>query len=135
MSLLVKRAVQGVFAALLFHRQEERGMRLIEFETRCVQQGEIHEIVTTTHSDCVAGDLINRVGFLGFAEMKCGGVIGRGDPVVIHNQVIGYVLGFDDCHFPNHYNILISTTETWTAEDLKLEVESPIMFGSGIEEG
>lgn len=130
MSLSVKRVVHGAFAALLFHKQEERGMRLIEFETRCVQQGEIHEIVTTTHSDSVAGDLINRVGFLGFAEMKCGGVIGRGDPVVIHNQVIGHVLGFDDCHFPNHYNILISTKETWTAEDLNLEVESSITFGS-----
>ncbi|MBP2000260.1 hypothetical protein J2Z69_001279 [Paenibacillus shirakamiensis] len=127
----VKRKVEGTFVALLFHKQEERGMQLIEFETRCVKQGEIHEIVTTTHFDAIAGDRIDRVGFLGFAEIQCGGVIGKGDPVMIQNQVIGRVLGFDDCHFPNHYNILISTVETCTAHDLKLEVESTLTFGEG----
>ncbi|GAB6990757.1 DUF6917 domain-containing protein [Paenibacillus pini] len=127
----VKRKVDGAFVALLFHKQQERGMRLIEFETRCVQAGEIHEIVTTTHHEAEKGDRIDRVGFLGFAEMKCGGVIGRGDAVMIQNQVIGHVLGFDDCHFPNHYNILISTQETMMADDLELEVEMLISFGAG----
>ncbi|MGF7047247.1 hypothetical protein J2T13_001752 [Paenibacillus sp. DS2015] len=131
MNQAVKRIVKGTFVGLLFHTQEDRGMRLIEFDTRCVQQGEIHEIVTTTHHQATNGDRIDRVGFLGFAEMKCGGVIGRGDPVMIKDQVIGTVLGFDDCHFPNHYNILISTMDTLTADDLKLEVEMLIAFGIG----
>lgn len=130
MNQSIKRKINGNFVALLFHKQEERGMCLTEFETRCVRQGEIHEIVTTTHMDSKPGDRIDRVGFLGFAEMSHGGVIGKGDPVIIHGKVIGHVLGFDECHYPNHYNVLITTKETLTARDLDLQVESQISFGA-----
>ncbi|QYR23489.1 hypothetical protein KZ483_11565 [Paenibacillus sp. sptzw28] len=124
-----KRFVEGVFVKLLFHKQEQRGMRLIEFETRCVRQGEIHEIVTTTHHDAKSGDRIDRVGFLGFAEMRCGGVIERGDAVKVGGKTIGTVLGFDECHYPNHYNILIATAEVLAAGDLELAAEMGIAFG------
>ncbi|MNN15758.1 hypothetical protein D3C76_1057360 [compost metagenome] len=129
MSERVKRRIDAAFVKLLFHKQELRGMRLIEFETRCVQKGEIHEIVTTTHKDAKSGDMINRVGFLGFAEMLCGGVVERGDQVEIDGEIVGFVLGFDECHFPNHYNILIATEETLAADELNLKVESRIKFG------
>ncbi|MFC0562548.1 DUF6917 domain-containing protein [Halalkalibacter alkalisediminis] len=129
MSRQAKRIVEGAFVKLLFHKQEQRGMRLIEFETRCVRKGEIHEIVTTTHKEAKSGDVINRVGFLGFAEMNCGGVIERGDQVKVNGRVIGSVLGFDECHFPNHYNILIAVDETATATEVDLTVESAITFG------
>ncbi|GIQ68046.1 hypothetical protein DUZ99_14560 [Xylanibacillus composti] len=130
MSPAVKRTVEARFVKLLFHKQEHRGMRLIEHETRCVRSGEIHEIVTTTHREAGSGDPIDRVGFLGFAEMCCGGIIERGDPVEIAGQVIGTVLGFDECHYPNHYNILIAVEETLTADDLGLTVEAGIRFGA-----
>ncbi|NPC91341.1 hypothetical protein HOO54_03545 [Bacillus sp. WMMC1349] len=129
MKLVNKRIVKGAFVKLLFHKQKYRGMRLMDFETRCVQQGEIHEIVTTTHKNAKSGDTIDEVGFLGFAEMNCGGVIERGDQVIINNKVIGYVLGFDDCHFPNHYNVLIAVEQTMTADELHIAVENEIIFG------
>lgn len=129
MSETVKRTVEGVFVKLLFHKQEMRGMQLIEFETRCISKGEIHEIVTTSQQDAVSGDVINRVGFLGFAEMTCGGVIERGDEVFVDGRKIGAVVGFDECHYPNHYNILIAVQDTLTADELQLRIESTISFG------
>lgn len=129
MSRSVKRIVDGSFVKLLFHKQEHRGMQLIEFETRCVKKGEVHELVTTIHKDAKSGDSINQVGFLGFAEMDCSGVIEIGDQVKVDGKIIGTVLGFDDCHFPNHYNILIATVELLTADSLNLEIDAKIMFG------
>lgn len=129
MNRIKKRTVEGSFVKLLFHKQEKRGMKLLEFETRCVQKRDIHEIVTTTHNYAKSGEMINEVGFLGFAEIECGGVIERGDQVNVDGIVIGHVLGFDDCHFPNHYNILISVDKTITADELNTAVESKITFG------
>jgi hypothetical protein len=129
MSTVAKLTVEGALVKLLFHKQTDRGMRLLEFETRCVRRGEIHELVTTDHQDAVAGDRIDRVGFLGFVEIQTGGVIEKGDQVWISDRQIGTILGFDDCHFPNHYNILIAVDELATANDLELTLEQRIRFG------
>ncbi|WP_051217525.1 DUF6917 domain-containing protein [Paenibacillus assamensis] len=125
---VVKRTVIGSFVKLLFHKQEQRGMQLIEHETRCVQEREIHEIVTTDHHEARSGDRIDRVGFLGFAELHCGGIVERGDRVWINGERIGEVLGFDECHYPNHYNIIVAVEKPITASELSLTVESQISF-------
>jgi hypothetical protein len=124
----VKLTIEGTLVKLLFHKQTDRGMRLLEFETRCVRRGEIHELVTTDHQDAVVGDRIDRVGFLGFIEIQNAGVIEKGDQVWVNDRRIGAVLGFDDCHFPNHYNILIAVDEPVTASDLGLTLEQRIRF-------
>ena len=124
-----KRQLAGVIVALMTHSRTERGMRLTEFRTRCIPAGEIHELVTTDQSDAVLGDRIDRVGYLGFAEIAVGGVMEVGDPVRIAGTQIGRLLGFDDTHYPNHYNVLIATDRLLTAEDIHLKVESPITFG------
>jgi hypothetical protein len=38
------------------------------------------------------------------------------------------VLGFDACHFPNHYNVLIATAGTMTGPDLGLCPETVVRF-------
>ena len=60
--------------------------------------------------------------------MSFGGVIDRGDELWIGDRRIGTVLGFDACHFPNHYNILIAADEPRTGLDLALEPETPVRF-------
>jgi hypothetical protein len=60
--------------------------------------------------------------------MACGGVIDRGDEVWAGDRLVGTVLGFDACHFPNHYNILITTDEPRTGLDLALEPGTPVGF-------
>jgi hypothetical protein len=41
---------------------------------------------------------------------------------------VGTVLGFDACHFPNHYNILVSAPEPLTGPQLGLAPEAEIRF-------
>ncbi|MGN7457001.1 DUF6917 domain-containing protein [Paenibacillus pasadenensis] len=135
MRLADKRIVRGRMVKLLHHKRMDRGMRLMEERARCIRQGDIHELVTTTQASAAAGDAIDRVGFLGFAEFEAGGVIQRGDRLVAGGRLLGEVLGFDDCHFPNHYNILIAADELLASGDVLLEVEQAIRFEPGEEIG
>jgi hypothetical protein len=104
-----KCVVRGAIVKLLLHRRTDRGFRLEEFESRCVRAGEVHELVTTDQRETEPGARIDRVGFIGFVELRNGGVIDRADEVWIGGRLVGAVLGFDGCHLPNHYNLLIAT--------------------------
>jgi hypothetical protein len=123
-----KRQVEGVLVKLLHHKRTDRGMTLAPYETRCVLLGDIHELVTTDQSEATCGDQIDRVGFLGFIEITRPGVIEIGDRVVHVGGTLGYVLGFDEGHFPNHYNILVASDDILVADDVNLAVEETIMF-------
>ncbi|MDP8970681.1 MAG: hypothetical protein M3N52_09360 [Actinomycetota bacterium] len=124
-----KRTVTGTLVKVLWHRRDNRGMRLEPYASRCVRQGEVHELVATDHTQTAPGARIDRVAFLGFAEILRGGVVDRGDQLWINGQPIGTVLGFDACHFPNHYNILIAADPPQTGLDLALQPEAAIRIG------
>jgi hypothetical protein len=123
-----KRTVEGVVVKVLVHRRDDRGMRLEPFASRCVRAGEVHELVTTDHRETRPDARIDRVAFLGFAEITRAGVLDRGDRVWIGDRLVGTVLGFDACHFPNHYNVLIATAETLTGAELGLLPETAVRF-------
>jgi hypothetical protein len=123
-----KRTIAGSFVKLLDHSSTSRGMTRAPWESRCLLRGEIHEIVTTDQDLLTAGDPVDRVGFLGFAEISEGGVVEVGDPVRVQGVAIGHVTGFDECHFPNHYNVLIHVSELLTASALGLAVGAEIAF-------
>ncbi|MGC0312041.1 DUF6917 domain-containing protein [Kitasatospora acidiphila] len=123
-----KRPVAGELVKVLIHRREDRGMTVEPYASRCVRAGELHELVTTDVADGTPGTRVDRVGFLGFTEISRAGVIDRGDTVWIGGRPVGTVLGFDACHFPNHYNILISTGEPITGEELGLAPEAEVRF-------
>ncbi|GAB3734608.1 hypothetical protein GCM10027598_60210 [Amycolatopsis oliviviridis] len=121
-----KREVTGTLVKVLAYRRDDRGMSLEPFASRCVRTGEIHELVTTTHTD--PGAPIDDVGFLGFAEIDRAGVLDQGDEVWIGTKLLGTVLGFDASHFPDHYAILIHNGRTITGEDVALEPEQQVRF-------
>lgn len=123
-----KRAVSGVLVKVLVHRRDDRGMSLEPFASRCVRQGELHELVTTDHTGTEEGARIDRVGFLGFVEIATAGVVDRGDELWLGDTRVGTVLGFDACHFPNHYNILVRSDRPRTGADLDLRPELPVRF-------
>ncbi len=129
-----KRAVESVVVKLLHHKRTDRGMTLAPYETRCVRSGDIHELVTTDHFEAAQGDRIDRAGFLGFIEITRAGVIEVGDEVVHQGRVLGHVLGFDESHFPNHYNILVSSRTILVADDANLRVEEQITFRLRLQE-
>ncbi len=123
-----KRPVTGTVVKVLLHRQDDRGMQLEPYASRCVRHGELHELVTTDQTQAPLGARIDRVGFLGFVEILEAGVIDRGDQLEINAEPIGTVLGFDACHFPNHYNIVIAADPLQTGLDLGVGPEAPIRF-------
>ncbi|OIK26041.1 DUF6917 domain-containing protein [Streptomyces malaysiense] len=126
-----KRVVRGTLVKVLVHRRTDRGMRVEEHAARCVRRGEVHELVTTDQWEPRPGTRIDRVGFLGFVELECGGVIDRGDLVRVGDTVVGTVLGFDACHLPNHYNVLIHAGRPVSGRDLELLPEQTVTFTQG----
>jgi hypothetical protein len=126
-----KVAVRASLVKLLFHRRTERGMTLIPEQSRCVRAGEVHELLTTDHSGLTAGSRVDQVGFLGFVELGNAGVLDVGDHVLVSGRQIGVVAGFDACHFPNHYNIVVAATALLTAADLDLALGQTIAFVPG----
>lgn len=129
-----KREVGATLVKVLVHRRDERGMRLEPHASRCVRVGEVHELVATDHTETAPGSRIDRVGFLGFAEITSAGVVDRGDEVWIGARRVGVVLGFDACHMPNHYNVLIRAEPVPTGRDLGLAAEEPLVFRQGAPE-
>ncbi len=125
-----KQPAAGTVVKLLGHTRVDRGMTLMEEQSRCVRRGEIHEIVTTDQEGLAAGSRVDRVGFLGFAEFTEPGVVEVGDEVVLGARTIGRVVGFDACHFPNHYNILIRTERLLASGDIDLRVGEAIRIAT-----
>lgn len=128
-----KRTLTARVVKVLVHHRHERGMSLEPHASRCVRAGDVHELVTTDHVETASGARIDRVAFLGFAEFDHGGVIDRGDRLSIGYRVVGPVLGFDACHFPNHYNILIHTGTPLSGGDLGLRPEEELSFAQSQE--
>jgi hypothetical protein len=121
-----KRALRGTVVKVLRHHRAHRGMCLEPHASRCVRQGEVHELATTDHVDTTSGSRVERVAFLGFVEFTCAGVLDRDDELWIGDHRVGRVLGFDACHFPNHYNVLVHAGTPLSGADLHLQPEDPV---------
>jgi predicted dehydrogenase len=127
--MIAKPPVAATVVKLLFHTRADRGMTLSPWQSRCVPAGQVHELVTTTDRPRVAGDRVDRVGFLGFAAFDAPAVLERGDRVWLvprspvgdtARRQLGTIAGFDESHWPNHYNLVIDTDELLTAGDVDL---------------
>ena len=81
-------------------------------------------ITVTTAAEGVA----SAEGRTRFLEIIRAGVIEVGDSVCHQGEILGRVIGFDETHFPNHYNILISSDRLFNADDATLSVEDTITF-------
>ncbi|MEV0618447.1 hypothetical protein AB0I81_34325 [Nonomuraea sp. NPDC050404] len=126
-----KSEVTATLLKVLVHRRIDRGMRLEPHASRCVRAGEVHELVATDHDETAPGARIDRVAFLGFAEITAAGVLDRGDEVWIGGRRVGVLLGFDGCHLPNHYNVLIRADPAPTGGELGLAPGEPLVFRQG----
>lgn len=126
-----KRAVPATVVKVLAHRRTDRGMRLEPFASRCVRAGEVHELVATDHAETAPGARIDRVAFLGFAEIGAAGVLDRGDELWIAGRRVGVLLGFDGCHLPNHYNVLVRAEPARTGTELGLVPGERLVFRQG----
>jgi hypothetical protein len=117
----------GWWPAVMRHRRTRRGMRPAEWKTRCIRAGEIHEVILCAPG-VPRGQPVDDVSYLGFTEILRGGLLALGDELHTANRLMGVVYGFDETHYPNHYNILIAAASLVTGEDIQLRAGQSVVF-------
>jgi hypothetical protein len=123
---LVKSPVRGRIVAVLRGVTDHRGLFLTSFRSRAVPSGEIHELMITDESADIE-TTVNRVALIAFFEVTDGGVILLDDTVVIGDQVVGVVAGFDETHMPNHQNICMRG-ELRDGESFTIQLGAPVII-------
>ncbi|MBN1900972.1 hypothetical protein JW926_06555 [Candidatus Sumerlaeota bacterium] len=123
---LKKRIVKAGVVVVLKGTIENRGLRLISPQSRCVREKEIFEFMIAEDAGVCPGGTANTVRYLGFAEVVTGGSIRVGDKVLCDDRILGYVAGFDETHMPNHQNIVLMGAENATETEEKMNLESRI---------
>ena len=93
-----KTVVEGRLVVVLQCTLDNRALRLIVPQSRAVRRHEVHELIMTDEPGAAPGREVNRVGYLGFVEILDGGVIIKGDEVLLDGELIGHIAGFDETH-------------------------------------
>lgn len=117
-----KREILGEIIAILDVIIDNRGMKLIEPISRALIKNSICEIAITDEKDASPGKIVNHVGYIGFMEVKKGGVAVIKDKVYINDKLIGVIAGFDTTHAPNHITLLLKTDKISTGSKLNLKI-------------
>lgn len=126
--MMVKNAASARIVRVLVHIREDRRMSFAPWQSRCFTKGEIHEIVTTTDTPENRSVSIDHIGFVGFAEFSQASVVEVGDQVFIGELYVGSVAGFDECHYPNHYNIIVSSDRLICGSEINLRPGDEVSF-------
>jgi hypothetical protein len=113
-----RRAIEGEILAVLDLALEKRGLRPIAPRSRALTANSIHEIALTDQDRTDEMGAIDRVAYVGFAEIIRGGVAVVEDSVRISNLEVGVLIAFDETHFPNHMNLLVRSKERNTGKEL-----------------
>lgn len=125
---ILRDALPAVFVGVLDSRREGRGLELIHPRTRCVRRHDVHELIMTDEYAAAPGKTVGRVVYLGFVEFQAGGLLVEGDELRIAGRPLGTVAGFDESHFPNHYNIVIKGTPPATGVELGQKPGDQVLF-------
>ncbi|MBM7866830.1 hypothetical protein GTO89_04290 [Heliobacterium gestii] len=125
-----KKDVVGELVAILEGKLENRGLQLIKPISRALAEDEIHEIIVTDEFEAGPGKQVDRIAYLGFFEVKGGGVIVTGDPVFLKGKLLGHIAGFDETHMPNHINIVIKSDERQSGVSIGAEIGQQLLIKS-----
>ena len=120
--------LEARFVGVLDSRREGRGLTLIHPRTRCIRRYEVHELIVTDERAAGPGKRVNRCHYLGFVEFQAPGVLVEGDTLQVGGRVIGTLAGFDDSHFPNHYNMVVKGARLVTGIELGQRPGDPVVF-------
>ena len=123
-----KTPIGGRLVVVLKGHVPDRGLELIPQRSRAALTGEVHELIITAEPDAAPGGIVNRIAYLGFFEVKTGGVLLVGDELRIGGHLIGHLAGYDYAHMPNHMNIVISAAAALSGDELNLELDSSVTF-------
>ncbi len=126
----VKRAVQSSVVAILKLEMKDRGLKLIQPQSRALKKNEIHELIVTDERGAKPGVVVDSVAYIAFIEIQIGGIMVVGDEVYCNDILLGTVVGFDDTHMPNHQNIVLYSHKKITGKELNIKLEDPIIVHS-----
>jgi hypothetical protein len=125
---LLRRPLAARFVEILDLQCDDRRLVLIKARSRAVRRHDIHELMLTDEAGAAPGATVDRVDYLGFVEFPEGGMLVYGDAVVVGGERIGVVAGFDESHFPNHYNVVIKGPRRASGVDLDQYPGDPVLF-------
>ena len=117
----------GSIVAVLSLKYDRRGMKLMPQRSRAVLRNEIHELMLTDET-ATSGETADRIFCLGFFEVSSGGIIVKGDTLLLGDRAIGTVVGFNDDHMPNHLNIIIHSPSPDTGARLGVELKQAVLI-------
>ena len=120
--------LEAHFVAISALRKQGRDLTLIHARTRCIRRHEVHELILTDEPDAGPGGSVNSCHYLGFIEFHAGGLLIEGDALTIAGKTIGTLAGFDESHFPNHYNIVFKGPHGLTGAELGQKPGDGIVF-------
>jgi hypothetical protein len=123
-----KKPLSGNLLVVLDGKYEERGLKLIPQPSRCLLADEVHELILTDENK-VPGEIVNKIAYLGFFVVRESSVAVVGDEVEVAGCVVGKIVGFDETHMPNHYNIVVFSEETISGNELGLEIDDKVIIG------
>lgn len=129
---LERREARARVVLVYGHKRHGRAMRLAPYWTRCVRQGDIDELVVTVRR--VGTDdpsLVEDVAYVGFVEYERGSVVIVGDRVLVGDEPLGTLLGFDETHAPNHLNVVVEASELLSGAERRVGVEDTVRFLPG----
>jgi hypothetical protein len=123
-----KTKVSCKWVAIMDYTRHDRGIIITAFRTRCFEKNEIHEFIACSNTS-LPDKPIDKVAYLGFGEIIQGGVVEVGDVMYSGKNPIGTIMGFDETHMPNHYNIIIKTDNPLSGFALKIKLSDVFSIG------
>ena len=128
-----KSDIEGVCVAILDLRMHDRNLELIIPMSRVLREGEIHEFIATEqNSSC--GGRVDDIAYVAFYKIVAGGVVVRGDTVLLHEKPLGHIAGYDETHMPNHLNIVFRVSELKTGKELGIALGDKVIIRRNAEE-
>ena len=125
---LLRKPLEARFVEILDLECNDRALTLIRERSRAVRRGDVHELMLTDESAAAPGGTAGGIDYVGFVEFQAGGMLVYGDGVVIGGRRIGTIAGFDECHAPNHCNILVQGPRRASGVDLDQYPDDPVVF-------
>lgn len=122
-----KSPVSGSLCVVLRGEIPKRGLKLIAQPSRCLNLGQVHELILTDEVASADG-IVDNIAYLGFFTVSTPGVIVAGDEVMLGAKSIGTLLGFDETHMPNHQNIVIKVSKLASGETAGAKLGDTIEF-------
>lgn len=124
-----KSDTEGQMVDVLDLASDERELSLLPQKTRALCKNEIHELITTDEVYAGPNKIVNRIDYIGLFEVTRGGVVAVSDPVFVNDREIGKIVGFDETHFPNHYNIVLFSEARISGHEAGFQLGDKVRIG------